>query len=118
MAWLHLDEFLDLDLEVGTDGAPTVVSVIGELDAAACPTAQAVSERTLAEATPVVLDMSSVTFFSAAGITMLLALQDRAAAVGTELTLRDPHPIVIRLLDIAGVASRFQLDQLPAPGGI
>jgi anti-anti-sigma factor len=117
VAWLHLDDFLDLDVEVGTDGAPTVVAVIGELDAAGCPSAQAAVEVMLDETTPVVLDMSSVTFFSAAGISMMLALQDRAAAMGTELTVRDPHPAVTRLLDLAGVGRRVHLEQLPAPGG-
>jgi anti-anti-sigma factor len=117
VAWLHLDDFLDLDLEVGSDGAPTVIAVIGELDAAACPPAQAVVEVLLDDTTSVVLDMSSVTFFSAAGISMMLALQDRAAAMGTELTVRDPHPVVVRLLDLAGVVPRLHLESIPAPGG-
>jgi anti-anti-sigma factor len=116
MAWLHIDDFLDVDVETGEDGAPLVVAMVGELDAAACPPAQALVEALIDGTAPVVIDLSGARFFSAAGITMLLALQDRATAKGTSLTLRDPHPAVARLLDLAGVAPRLTSARRPARG--
>ena len=111
MAWLHIDDYLDLDVDPGRHGAPAVVSIVGELDVAGCPQAQAAVEVVLGEAKAVVLDLSQVTFFSAAGIGLVLGLQDRALSAGADFVVRDPHPSVMRLFTLAGVAAHVRLEQ-------
>jgi anti-anti-sigma factor len=117
MATLHIDDYLDLDVDAGDGAAPPVVRVVGELDVAGCPAAREAVEALLDDKTAVVLDLSGVTFFSAAGISLVLALDDRARAQGTDLIVRDPHPVVMRLFRLAGVVDHLRFEQsCPADG--
>ncbi|HEY3870693.1 MAG TPA: STAS domain-containing protein [Actinocrinis sp.] len=56
------------------------------------------------------VDLSDVTFFSAAGIHALLDLQRAAAAATADFRLRAPSLPVLLALSAAGVASAFRMD--------
>jgi anti-anti-sigma factor len=117
MAILHIDNYLDLDIDAGDGVEPAVARVVGELDVAGCPAAQQAVEALLDDKAPVVLDLSKVTFFSAAGISLVLALDGRARALGTDLIVRDPHPVVMRLFRLAGVVDHLRFEGgCPADG--
>lgn len=99
-----------LTLTIGGQAPHPVLAARGEVDIS---TADLLTECGLRELstgpTSLVLDLSGVTFFSAAGLRALLALRD-AAAQGTQLVLLDPSPSVRLVLELSGLA-----DELAAP---
>ena len=52
---------------------------------------------------PVVVDLSEVTFMDSSGIAALAAARNRKAAEGDELILVRPHPNVQRVLELLGM---------------
>jgi stage II sporulation protein AA (anti-sigma F factor antagonist) len=86
----------------------TTVTVAGELDISTADQLQAYAEEALRSAPRrLVLDLSGVSFFSAAGITVLSALVDSAAADGTELLLGEVSSAVTRVLGTLGMAGHY-----------
>ncbi|WP_262287438.1 STAS domain-containing protein [Micromonospora sp. MA102] len=94
-------------------GAVTRISVAGEIDMS---NAHLLVEfvESLAHPPPVTVevDLSEVTFFCAHGITALLRARRLLADRGGRLTLRDPAPIVRRVLDITD--AQIELEIVPA----
>jgi len=62
----------------------------------------------------VMLDLSGIRFFGAAGITALLQLQEEATRWHADLLLSDPSPCVRWVLGIAGLTDALALDDNPA----
>ncbi|MGN9806822.1 STAS domain-containing protein [Micromonospora sp. L31] len=54
-----------------------------------------------------VLDLSGVSFFSAAGISALLTVRRRAASDGCALLVRNPSRITATVLGLVGLADEF-----------
>jgi anti-sigma B factor antagonist len=85
-------------------GDVTVIAISGELDMGtahlltdlASVAAQGRSRR-------VVLDLAGVTFLSAAGLRALLMARERFCEAGAFVAVRDPRPLVQRILTITGV---------------
>jgi anti-anti-sigma factor len=91
-------------------GAVTVIDVSGEVDMSNAHLLTEIAEHVVRDQ-PVrlVLDLMKVTFFSADGLRALLRIQ-RAVTVRTgQLTLRDPSPITLRVLTIAGMDCTFEI---------
>ena len=88
----------------------TTVTVAGELDISTAGQLQAYAEEALRSAPRrLVLDLSGVSFFSAAGVTVLTELVDSAAAYGTDLLLGEVSPAVTRVLRALGMAGQYPL---------
>jgi anti-anti-sigma factor len=57
--------------------------------------------------TLLVIDLGSVSFLDLAGVSALIEVHRRAAATGAAVVVRDPQPIVRRVLDLTGVLPTF-----------
>jgi anti-sigma B factor antagonist len=88
-----------------TDGA---VVVTGEIDMASGPLVE--SAAAVTEGTPVVIDVSGVTFIDSSGLRSLLAISRAATAASTTVTLRGVGAEVARLLEITGTGSLFTVE--------
>jgi anti-anti-sigma factor len=88
------------------EGDETVVRVTGEIDVA---TASQLEHCLLElDGQPIALDFSAVTFMDASGITVLVTTQQRLG--DGAFSLRGLQPAQMRLLEVAGVADRFNVD--------
>ena len=79
----------------------TVVTIRGEIDAVNVDGASEYIRRFILANSPVVLDMSDVSHFAAAGIALLSTFDDECRAAGVEWTLV-ASPAVLDLLDQCG----------------
>ncbi|MEV3924895.1 STAS domain-containing protein [Actinomadura coerulea] len=90
-------------LPCGRSGV-AILALRGDLDMASAP---ALGEHLLAALPPgprlLILDLSEVSFCDAAGLTMLIGVQRRAAGLGITLHLSAPRPQVAKLLRITGL---------------
>jgi anti-sigma B factor antagonist len=88
-----------------------VVRIRGDLDLDGEPEAReaiAAAERAAGSAgSPVVVDLSAVTFMGSCGVRILLEAADRAGSAGRELLLI-PGAAADKVLELTGVADRFQ----------
>jgi anti-anti-sigma factor len=88
----------------------TIIAIHGELDIA---TTAALRDRiltTLANTTtPVIIDLTAVSFCDASGLALLVGTQRRAALHGVTLTLAAPRPNVTKLLRITGLDRAFTI---------
>jgi anti-sigma B factor antagonist len=93
-------------IENGGDGATVVVRLSGDLDIAGAPEARAVVEQALAQGPQrLTFDVSELRFMDSSGIAVLVAAAQNVDSV----TLRDPSPVIERLLKLAGLAEVFHL---------
>ncbi len=90
------------DLSV-TELDANTLALVGELDT---HTAHQLSDRLdeVGDATPLVLDLSGVSFISSAGLSVILNVQRRLRGAGGALTLRSPTPAVDRLVQLSGLS--------------
>ena len=90
-----------LIVRVRTAPVPTLVAVAGEIDLLT-----ALQFRDELGALPdgdVVLDLSGVRLLAAAGLSVLLDLQDRQARLGAQVVLAAARPLVRRVLCMTGL---------------
>jgi anti-sigma B factor antagonist len=81
-----------------------VVAVAGEMDLATSgPLAQALTEVLETKPVTVRLDLAEVSFLDSSGIRCLVGVAERATAVGGHLVVRNPTPMVLRVLELCGV---------------
>jgi anti-sigma B factor antagonist len=90
------------DLTITVADADTLV-MVGELDT---HTATQLAEQldTIADGTPLVLDVAGVRFISSAGLSVILSAQRRLDGSGGSLTLRSPTPTISRLVELSGLS--------------
>ena len=88
-----------------------VIEVGGELDPATEHQLTTYVDQLVQRCAPhlVIVDLSLLTFCSAAGIRALLQARTAVAAHGGELVLRDPGPGVLMVLAITGDLGRFTI---------
>ncbi|SDJ09344.1 stage II sporulation protein AA (anti-sigma F factor antagonist) [Frankineae bacterium MT45] len=89
-----------------------VLSVSGELDAAASPTVGALLQQLLDDkpAGRVVIDLSDVSFLDSSGLTVLVEARNRATANAIPLAVvLDRNHRVEKLLKITGLTGVFDL---------
>ncbi|MFI7575369.1 STAS domain-containing protein [Micromonospora sp. NPDC049497] len=101
-----------LSLAVAREGPAAVLSVRGPLDMDTVGLLVDLVDGVMAGQPPpvLVLDMSGVDFFSAAGITALLTVRGRVASGGCTLVLREPSRITVTVLDLVGLRHQFTTD--------
>ncbi|MEU1688356.1 STAS domain-containing protein [Micromonospora sp. NPDC005707] len=98
-----------LSLTWAREGPAVVVQVGGPVDMATVdPLVRLVDRLLSGHAPPVlVLDLSGVSFFCAAGVNALLTARGRAGSAGCTLVLRRPSRITVAVLDIVGLTDEF-----------
>jgi len=101
---------------VGVAKSPQGWLVTGEIDAATCRTvAAAFAEAPDGAGRPIELDLAGVTFVDSSGLHVLLELAERVAVAGGNVVIRNPAPVVRRLLAITNLESMFGLDGSDPP---
>lgn len=87
-----------------------VLAVRGEVDSCACPLLR---DRLLEHLRPtcrqLVVDLTEVSFFAAAGLTVLIAVREAAMAAGVRLFLVADTPVVLRPLMITRLDDVFDV---------
>ncbi|MCW3844628.1 STAS domain-containing protein [Micromonospora yasonensis] len=101
-----------LSLAVVRDGSAIVVGVTGPLDMDTVGQLVDVVDSLMASQPPpvLVLDLSGVSFFCAAGVTALLTARRRVVACGRTMVLRRPSRITVAVLDMVGLGCEFTTD--------
>jgi anti-sigma B factor antagonist len=118
MTVISVDESRSVEFDAGAKviGGRMVVTVRGELDLASAPKLQEVLDRVHAHLhpalfkTPLVVDMSGVTFVDATGLRALVAAARRGRRHGQGTVLRDPSPATLRLLDLTRLLGVFSIE--------
>jgi anti-anti-sigma factor len=98
-----------LDLPAGTI---LRVRVTGEIDLATAPRLQTALQTAVGSATPpmeIAVDLAGVTFIDAVGIGVLIAGRNAARAAGVGFSVRSPQPLVVRMIDVLGLAETLRV---------
>jgi len=88
-----------------------VVAVRGELDAATAPKLEAVLDVALSTTCRLILDLRNLTFMGSKGVAVLVAAQQHLGQIKESITLYKPSPPVVRVLEITGMDSCFDIRQ-------
>ena len=110
-----------LAIDVVSTDRETVVKARGEVDGATAPLLRealvmahaALLREGLRRA--LVLDLSEVTFLDASALGVLVGVAKRARRLHSDLVLREPSRMIVRLLEITGLLRAFRVD---APAGV
>lgn len=98
---VRVDDGAVFVVEVCSDAVCSRVELSGELDFASAPLLQQVLDQLCRDGYPeVVLDLSGLTFLSAAGLTVFLRADDQLRDTGGRLILERPGRLVRRVLAI------------------
>ncbi|GAC1375245.1 MAG: hypothetical protein NVSMB4_03320 [Acidimicrobiales bacterium] len=106
----------EVTIRVEAGEAITVVFLAGDLDwtgaarLTQCVKRLSFSRRTLG----VIIDMSGVVFTDSAGLDAIMDCQKRCEAGGVAFSLRNPSPLLGRMLIATGDASRLTITGIPA----
>jgi anti-sigma B factor antagonist len=97
-------------VETHRNGTTEVVVVQGDVDIATAPLLRAVLDTVVARRpNRVEVDLSGATFLDAYALTALAAVRRRLGGRHTQLVLRDPSPVVLRLLELTRMALSFEI---------
>jgi anti-sigma B factor antagonist len=99
-----MDENEFFSCHIKDEGDVHVVYVEGELDIVSSPPLKAVLR---VDRSPVVVDLSNLTFMDASGLRALLEAKREAVANGRTLTLERASGIVRRVFDITGFSAEL-----------
>jgi anti-anti-sigma factor len=107
-----------LHIEVTREQHVTTVYVNGDVDLATAELLSAATDLAL-QGPPlrVIVDLAEVSFFGAAGLTVLVDLQERTERAAIDLILRAPSLPVRTVLDIVDAAQRFRIVRAGFQGG-
>lgn len=105
------DVFQPLHLEYLRDDHTVVVRVVGELDVAASPILRdALLELIEGQGNlSLRLELRDMGFIDSTGIGVLVGALRRVRDKGGDLTLANPRPSTMRVLEIAGLVEIFQI---------
>jgi anti-anti-sigma factor len=97
------------DFTVRTDerDGVVIVTIAGELDMATAPRASVVLKDATGRGNPVVIDMTGLRFFSSAGLTLLVQLDDQRRTAPTDIRLVGDQRVVLRPLELTGLLDLF-----------
>ena len=121
----HDDEPHGVDVlttDIGERGGVVVVSIAGELDIATVGRVAPLLDDAVGRGKPVVLDMSGLTFFSSAGLTLLARMDDQRQRTLLDVRLVTDQRTVLLPLRLTGLRDLFPVhptlaDALAAVGG-
>ncbi|MEW2429359.1 STAS domain-containing protein [Micromonospora sp. NPDC047644] len=107
-----------MSLSVSHDGAASQIRVVGEIDMSNAHLLTELVQVLCRTPTPlVVVDLAAVRFLGAHAVSALLHAAHLVAQAGGRLTLRDPSPFALRVLDVAGVLGHLHLYGTSTPTG-
>jgi anti-sigma B factor antagonist len=99
----------DLELELTSEDAGTLISVRGEVDMATAPQLRDVLNQVIqAGSQRIVLDCRALAFLDSSGIGVLVAARNRLGEAG-EIVLDSPPAHVRKVLEITGVAAHLSV---------
>ncbi len=98
-----------MQIEVTPKGLAAIIVIVGEIDGKTAPQAQAELQPVVQQYHPVVLDMSSVTYLSSAGLRMLLLVYRQAAAKEGKVVLVGLSEEIMDTMSMTGFLNFFQL---------
>lgn len=92
-----------LEQSVDASGCP-VFRITGELDVSNVGSVRSALEATVGRGMErIVFDLSELSFMDSSGLAVLLAMTGRAATV----EIRDPQPIIRRVIELTGLSGTF-----------
>lgn len=101
-------------------GDGSLVTLVGEIDAALRETASASMVEIVRRGGPVVIDAGGVTFIDSSGLAFVLQLHRVVEEDGHTCTLRHPPATVLETLELIGMAGRLRVEDADdelAPAG-
>jgi anti-anti-sigma factor len=97
------------------DNGTVVVRFIGELDIAGANRAEEVGTAALSEldgeTTPLVIDVSELTFCDSSGLQAMMRIRASAEVLGRQVTLRKPSAMLRRTLELTDLRGLFVFDE-------
>jgi anti-anti-sigma factor len=101
-------------IHVERDHREAHVRLVGELDIATTPSAEAEVKRLEQDGAPViVLDLRGLTFMDSTGLRLLVAADARARETGHQLTIIRGPEAVHRVLEITGLDAKLNVVAAP-----
>lgn len=101
-----------LEVAVAIEGTVASVTVSGELDVATAPKLRAaLAPLGRAPGDVVVVDVGGLAFADASALGVLVSVHTRVAETGARLVIRNPSPLLERMLDITQVAGVLSIDR-------
>lgn len=105
-----------LDISIDRSDGALVMRLRGEADLHSRPLLIVALEHSLETPEPtVVFDLRGLEFLDAAALRQLSATAATVEAQGRRAVLRDPRPIVRRLIEIAGTEVDLTIEMSPTP---
>jgi anti-sigma B factor antagonist len=90
-------------MHLADHGTYQVLTLQGDLDAAACDQLRAVFDELLAADSHAVIDMTDVVFIDSSGLGAIVGGARRMRERGGEILLAGPRPAVARVLRMTGI---------------
>ena len=93
-----------------TTAEGVLVTIWGEVDVTLRPVAAEVVAqvgKAIADSTPVIIDASDLTFIDSSGVAFILQLYSLGQGSGSQVSLRDPSPTLVEVLDMVGIGERI-----------
>ena len=94
-------------IRVDAQDTKTVISLVGEIDAALRDEAGACMGLALVRGLPVVIDSTLATFIDSSGIAFVLQLHLAASEERIPVTLLDPHRVLRDVLEMVGLSGEL-----------
>src|SRR3954452_8056097 len=94
-------------IRVEVEGESTVIVLVGEIDGALRDQASASMAQALVTGSPLIIDTTPATFIDSSGLAFVLQLSRAASEAGITVTLRDPHRVLLDVLDVIGLAGEL-----------
>jgi anti-anti-sigma factor len=94
-------------IRADTEDLHTVIVLVGEIDGALRDDASASMAQALVAGSPLIIDTTLTTFIDSTGIAFVLQLSRAASEAGIAVTLRDPHRVLLDVLDMIGLAGEL-----------
>jgi anti-anti-sigma factor len=93
-----------LSITVAAEGHDVILRVTGEIDLATVGTLAMCLEHTAADSSgELIVDVGAVTFIDSTGISALMRTHEALQQAGRRLRVRNPGPVVHRVLLVAGI---------------
>jgi anti-sigma B factor antagonist len=104
----------DLVTSTHTDDGKAVVSVRGEVDLVSCDELRRALHEALQSSTHAVVDLAELSFIDSSGLSVLVDAHRKARDAGGVLVVRNPTPMLRRLLDITRLDSLLVVENASA----
>ena len=109
------DVHLERGITVQPEGAGSLVTLWGEIDASLRNEASAVIRDVVSRGGAVVIDLSDVVLADSSALAFILQLHRICDESGEPCTVRKPPPAVVELLEVIGMERMIQVELSPAP---